>query len=96
VHDSFWSVFNRFRICHYEYGHYLCLAYLGNAVIGKRIRRENIRILQTWITEHADYPYPTSEDVKKLSKHTGLKGKQIRVWFTNFRYASELNLFIAE
>ncbi|CAI2384508.1 unnamed protein product [Moneuplotes crassus] len=42
-------------------------------------------VLNKWIEDHIEYPYPNSDEFKALSDQTGLDEKQVRIWFTNTR-----------
>ncbi|KAK3593020.1 hypothetical protein CHS0354_005383 [Potamilus streckersoni] len=42
-------------------------------------------ILSTWYERHLQYPYPTDEEVKKLSELTGVTEKQVKKWMANKR-----------
>ena len=46
---------------------------------------ETRRILNDWLSEHKDNPYPSSIELEKLRKITDLTSKQIRIYFTNNR-----------
>ena len=50
--------------------------------------KENIKVLEEWLEENKEYPYPKQEDLEKLQVKTGLRKRQIRVWFTNYRNVS--------
>ncbi|CAI2364593.1 unnamed protein product [Moneuplotes crassus] len=46
---------------------------------------ECLRVLNHWIDQNIDFPYPTQEQLEQLSMQTGLMEKQIRIWCTNTR-----------
>lgn len=54
------------------------------------------RILEQWLEDHEQCPYPTPEDLGYLTAVTSLSNKQIRVWFTNYRNVSNLLLILLE
>jgi hypothetical protein len=45
------------------------------------ISKNNQKILNDWLQEHAKYPYPTECDCKEKERKTGLSEKRIRDWF---------------
>lgn len=55
--------------------------------------KNNIVLLQQWLEEHENCPYPTLEDLEDLTVSTGLTEKQVRVWFTNFRNVGVLSFY---
>lgn len=55
-----------------------------------------MKILEGWLRGHDDYPYPTKQQFKELSKLTGMSNKQVRVWFTNYRYVREIMFIFSE
>lgn len=46
---------------------------------------EVINILQTWFMSNVSDPYPSKDEVRKISLQTGLSNEQIRTWFANAR-----------
>mmetsp|Transcript_34216 Transcript_34216/g.39524 ORF Transcript_34216/g.39524 Transcript_34216/m.39524 type:complete len:95 (+) Transcript_34216:37-321(+) len=52
----------------------------------KRISKDKIKMLREWLRQNKNYPYPAPGEVAKLVSKTELSEKQIRVWFTNYRY----------
>ena len=46
---------------------------------------ETLAILDKWIEDNIEFPYPNIEDLQQLSVKTGLNTKQIRIWCTNTR-----------
>lgn len=45
--------------------------------------KDVVASLETWLVEHAEYPYPTTEEKQGLSEQLGLSVKQINDWFIN-------------
>lgn len=52
---------------------------------GSRLSREAVRVLKTWLAEHAAHPYPTDVEKDRLKEITGLKRSQISNWLANAR-----------
>lgn len=52
---------------------------------GARFHRDAKKILKTWLSEHADHPYPNERERDELKQLTGLKRSQINNWFANAR-----------
>ncbi|PGG97467.1 hypothetical protein AJ79_09187 [Helicocarpus griseus UAMH5409] len=52
---------------------------------GARFSREAIRVLRTWLSEHANHPYPTDAEKDELKLKTNLKRSQICNWLANAR-----------
>ncbi|QSS60175.1 homeobox and C2H2 transcription factor [Histoplasma capsulatum] len=52
---------------------------------GARFPREAIRVLKTWLTNHANHPYPSDKEKDELKLKTGLKRSQICNWLANAR-----------
>lgn len=50
-----------------------------------RLPREAVKVLNSWLSQHQLYPYPTEQEKKKMEQQTGLDKKQLRTWFTNAR-----------
>lgn len=50
-----------------------------------RFPRSSVRILEKWLSEHHQSPYPTLSDQDELKARTGLKRSQISNWFANAR-----------
>ncbi|CAI2371329.1 unnamed protein product [Moneuplotes crassus] len=55
-----------------------------------RLRRPNfsseiVRLLNQWIQDNPEYPYPNPKEIEILCSQTGLTEKQLKVWFTNTR-----------
>ena len=65
--------------------------FIGAKESNKRIKKENIKVLKSWLKKNKDYPYPSFSDVEELANKTSLTEKQIRVWFTNYRYVSSID-----
>ncbi|KAL1959094.1 hypothetical protein VTO42DRAFT_2881 [Malbranchea cinnamomea] len=51
----------------------------------KRLPKEVVTILRSWLHQHRDNPYPTSEEKEELARQTGLDRRQITHWFSNAR-----------
>eukprot|EP01017_Pseudomicrothorax_dubius_P031650 TRINITY_DN4062_c0_g1_i2.p1 TRINITY_DN4062_c0_g1~~TRINITY_DN4062_c0_g1_i2.p1 ORF type:complete len:174 (+),score=12.72 TRINITY_DN4062_c0_g1_i2:120-641(+) len=56
----------------------------------RRISAKASRILNTWLEEHMEDPYPTMEDKLVLAQKAELTVKQVKTWFTNQRARSSL------
>ena len=52
------------------------------------LSKQNVKVLEDWLSYNKNYPYPSPEDLEKLQYQTGLRKKQIRVWLTNYRNVS--------
>lgn len=52
---------------------------------GARFHRDAVKILKTWLSEHADHPYPNERERDELKQVTGLKRSQINNWLANAR-----------
>lgn len=50
-----------------------------------RLPKHAVRVMRSWLAEHADDPYPTGEDNLYLMEKTGLSKTQIRNWLANSR-----------
>ncbi|KAE8382669.1 hypothetical protein BDV26DRAFT_222555 [Aspergillus bertholletiae] len=44
-----------------------------------------VSIMQSWLEQHQEYPYPTEQEKEQLRRETGLEVTQISNWFTNAR-----------
>lgn len=51
----------------------------------KNISTRNREILNKWLEDHKENPYPTLEDKQKLVEETGLSIRQVKDWFINAR-----------
>ncbi|KAL3887836.1 hypothetical protein ACJMK2_000228 [Sinanodonta woodiana] len=51
----------------------------------KGLSNDAANILSMWYERHLQYPYPTEEEVKKLSELTGVTEKQVKKWMANKR-----------
>ncbi|PLB46484.1 hypothetical protein P170DRAFT_498350 [Aspergillus steynii IBT 23096] len=51
----------------------------------QRLDTHAVRILNSWLYQHQEYPYPTDEEKDELAEQTGLSKTQIANWFTNAR-----------
>ncbi|KAE8164127.1 hypothetical protein BDV40DRAFT_122753 [Aspergillus tamarii] len=51
----------------------------------RRFSTTAVSILQSWLEQHQDYPYPTEQEKEQLGRETGLDITQISNWFTNAR-----------
>ncbi|KAE8136420.1 hypothetical protein BDV38DRAFT_293837 [Aspergillus pseudotamarii] len=51
----------------------------------RRFSTTAVSILQSWLDQHQDYPYPTEQEKEQLGHGTGLDITQISNWFTNAR-----------
>ncbi|XP_063446777.1 Iroquois homeobox protein 6a-like [Mytilus trossulus] len=45
----------------------------------------NVSILHDWFNQHLDNPYPSREEIKKLSKVANINMQAVRVWFASER-----------
>lgn len=50
------------------------------------IEKDTTKALEDWLADHKDYPYPTKQEFRDLAREAGMTNKQVRVWFTNYRY----------
>lgn len=50
-----------------------------------KLPRKTTDLLQNWLLNHLDHPYPSKEEKEKLCNETGLNKKQLLNWFTNTR-----------
>ncbi|WAR17301.1 PBX3-like protein [Mya arenaria] len=46
---------------------------------------ESTEVLLTWYNAHVNYPYPNDEEVKHLTKLTGITARQVKKWMANRR-----------
>ncbi|KAF2735194.1 hypothetical protein EJ04DRAFT_395903, partial [Polyplosphaeria fusca] len=46
---------------------------------------ESIEVLETWLKQHVDDPYPTKHQKETMAKQAGLTVKQVNNWFSNSR-----------
>lgn len=44
-----------------------------------------VDVLKGWLARHSKYPYPDSDEKKRLAQETGLTLLQVNYWFTNAR-----------
>jgi hypothetical protein len=44
-----------------------------------------VAVLKSWLDDHKNYPYPSSDEKDILARKTGLDVKQINTWFANNR-----------
>jgi hypothetical protein len=58
--------------------------------LGGRFSRNVIRILNNWLVQHKQNPYPNDDDIGVLQTQTGLNKKQVTNWFTNTRRRSRM------
>ena len=60
-----------------------------NAKINKACRRsfsrEAVKILRSWLQDHAEHPYPDTKEKETLQMRTGLRRDQISNWLANAR-----------
>ena len=49
------------------------------------------KILEDWLQEHIDYPYPSDAEKQELSSRTGLSKIQVSNWFMNVRKRRNLS-----
>lgn len=52
---------------------------------GKQMPTDVTRVLQTWLIQHADHPYPTPAEKTMLMAETGMTPTQLRNFLTNYR-----------
>ncbi|XP_063446778.1 Iroquois homeobox protein 6a-like [Mytilus trossulus] len=45
------------------------------------LNTKNVMVLQDWFNKHRQHPYPTREQIKKLSKISAIKMQDVKVWF---------------
>ncbi|KAI9147051.1 Homeobox protein CUP9 [Paramyrothecium foliicola] len=53
--------------------------------VGRRLTRQSVRLLNDWLLDHRDWPYPTEEEKQELQDRTGLTKAQVVNWFANAR-----------
>ncbi|KAI5460455.1 hypothetical protein BGZ63DRAFT_247283 [Mariannaea sp. PMI_226] len=53
--------------------------------IGARFSQKSTRILNQWLSNHPDHPYPKGDDIEMLRNQTGLSKTQITNWLSNAR-----------
>ncbi|KAL1851237.1 hypothetical protein Plec18170_006562 [Paecilomyces lecythidis] len=51
----------------------------------RRLPRNAVIVLRSWLHQHKDYPYPTQWEKENLQQETGLSNAQISDWFMNAR-----------
>lgn len=51
----------------------------------KRFGKQERAILEEWMNEHSDFPYPDPRQENELVELTRLSRKQIKTWMTNHR-----------
>jgi len=51
----------------------------------KRFEKNVRKILEKWMTDHWEYPYPDAGEEEQLISITKLKRRQIKTWMTNYR-----------
>ncbi|KAL4938595.1 hypothetical protein BDV06DRAFT_231647 [Aspergillus oleicola] len=51
----------------------------------RRLSKDAVTVLRTWLNRHRHYPYPTQEEREQLHRETGLSNAQISNWFSNTR-----------
>ncbi|EGD99251.1 hypothetical protein TESG_06518 [Trichophyton tonsurans CBS 112818] len=52
---------------------------------GVRFSLKAVKVLKSWISEHASHPYPTDAEKDELKQKTGLNRSQISSWLANAR-----------
>ena len=65
----------------------------SSPVAGKSSRKEKnprlsshaVAVLQSWVSENQDYPYPTTQEKEALAQQSGLNKTQVSNWFSNTR-----------
>lgn len=59
----------------------------SNRITGKRanLPKETVKILNNWLENHLNNPYPTPAEKNELLKQTGLTKIQLSNWFINVR-----------
>ncbi|KAF4494909.1 Homeobox 4 [Fusarium agapanthi] len=58
---------------------------------GKRLSLNSVRILNKWLSNHVNHPYPSVRDVEASERQTGLTRQQILNWFANARRRKKFN-----
>jgi hypothetical protein len=53
--------------------------------VGTRFSSDSVRVLNNWLMNHTDRPYPTVADIERLQKLSRLSKQQILTWFSNAR-----------
>ena len=41
---------------------------------------EQLEILMNWLEKNLDHPYPSREDLDRMTEMTGLQRKQVHLW----------------
>ncbi|XP_052069382.1 uncharacterized protein LOC127708523 [Mytilus californianus] len=45
------------------------------------LNSKNFMVLRDWFNQHSHYPYPSREQIKKMSKISNIKMQDVKVWF---------------
>ena len=53
--------------------------------------RATVEILQNWLYQHANYPFPTDVEKLELSRRANITVKQVSDWFMNARRRRQLS-----
>ncbi|KAF3491249.1 uncharacterized protein GIQ15_00766 [Arthroderma uncinatum] len=59
---------------------------------GVRFSLKAIKVLKSWLSEHASHPYPTDAEKDELKSKTGLNRSQISSWLANARRRGKVRL----
>ncbi|KAL4923014.1 uncharacterized protein BDV17DRAFT_278274 [Aspergillus undulatus] len=51
----------------------------------RRLSKDAVAVLRSWLYRHQKYPYPSPEEKERLQQETGLSRAQISYWFSNAR-----------
>ncbi|KAI0030048.1 homeobox KN domain-containing protein, partial [Vararia minispora EC-137] len=49
----------------------------------QKLSKHTIDLLKAWLVDHADHPYPSAEEKKRLCAETGLSMSQVSNWMIN-------------
>lgn len=60
------------------------------AKVGTRFSIAALKVLKGWLREHEKHPYPSPNDVSRLSAQTGLENQQILNWYANVRRRTKI------
>ncbi|KAJ5337824.1 hypothetical protein N7452_004552 [Penicillium brevicompactum] len=62
---------------------------------GARLPRKAVNILNSWLRDNKEYPYPSEPEKDFLTSHTGLNRTQISNWLSNARRRAKVRSSLA-